>query len=99
MKYLNNKNKKNRKLVKSLEKKIFILKTIQYNTNLFYLIRWKANKILTSISKNSFKTSITNRCIISNRKKRLNKIINLSRLVFLDFARSGEIHGIRKAVW
>lgn len=40
--YLNNKDKKNRKLVKSLEKKIFILKTIQYNTNLFYLIKMES---------------------------------------------------------
>ena len=88
-----------RQVVKKLEQNRFILKTISKNTNLFYLTRWKAFFKLRSLPKTSSKTRITNRCIISGRKKRLTKILNVSRLVFLNFARLAEISGVRKAVW
>lgn len=88
-----------RQVIKKMEQNRFILKTILKNTNLFYLTRWKAFFKLRSLPKTSSKTLITNRCIISQRKKRLTKIMNVSRLVFLSFARLAEISGIRKAVW
>ena len=99
MKILNIKNKKMREVIKKLEQRRFILKTISKNTNLFYLTRWKAFFKLRSLPKASSKTLITNRCIITRRKKRLTKVLNVSRLVFLNFARLAEISGIRKAVW
>jgi ribosomal protein S14 len=99
VKILNIKNKKVRQVIKKLEQSRFILKTISKNTNLFYLTRWKAFFKLKSLPKTSSKTIITNRCIITRRKKRLTKILNVSRLVFLKFARSAEISGIRKAIW
>jgi small subunit ribosomal protein S14 len=99
MKILNIKNKRIRKVIKKLEQNRFILKTISSNSNLFYLTRWKAFFQLRNLTKNSSTTRMTNRCIISGRKKRLSKILNVSRLVFLNFARLTEISGIRKAVW
>jgi len=99
MKYLNIKNKKNRNTVKKLEQNKFILKIISKNTNLFDLTRWKASLKLKKLKKTSSKTVVTNRCILSNRKNRLTRKINLSRLLFLNFARSAEINGIRKAAW
>lgn len=99
MKTLNIKSKKVRRFIKKTEQNRFILKTILKNTNLFHLTRWKACFKLQNLPKTSSKTLITNRCIISRRKKRLNKIINVSRLVFLNFARLTEICGIKKSVW
>jgi ribosomal protein S14 len=99
VKILSIKNKKMRQAIKNLEQSRFVLKTISKNTNLFYLTRWKAFFKLRTLPKTSSKTLITNRCIISRRKKRLTKILNVSRLVFLNFARLAEISGIRKAVW
>ncbi len=99
MKILNIKSKKVRQIKKKMEQHRFILKTILKNTNLFYLTRWKAFFKLRNLPKNSSKTLINNRCIISKRKKRLTKILNVSRLVFLNFARLTEISGIKKAVW
>ncbi len=99
MKYLSFKNKRNRQEIKKHERDRFILKTILKNTNLFYLTRWKAFFKLKNIQKISSKTSVTNRCILSKRKKRLNKMLNVSRLVFLNFARIAEVNGIKKAIW
>lgn len=99
MKIQNIKNKKVRQVIKKLEQNRFIFKTISKNTNLFYLTRWKAFFKLKNLPKTSSKTIITNRCIITRRKKRLTKILNVSRLVFLNYARSAEISGIKKAVW
>ena len=99
MKILNIKDKKIRKVIKNLEQNRFILKTISKNANLFYLTRWKAFFKLKNLAKNSSRTRMTNRCIISGRKKRLTKILNVSRLVFLNFARLTEISGVKKAVW
>jgi small subunit ribosomal protein S14 len=99
MKNLNIKNKRIRKAIKKQEQNRFILKTISDNSNLFYLTRWKAFFKLRNLTKNSSKTRMTNRCIVSGRKKRLTKILNVSRLVFLNFARLTEISGIKKAVW
>jgi ribosomal protein S14 len=99
MKYLINKNKKSRRDIKTFEQLRFISKTLLKNTNLFYLTRWKAFSKLKNSKKSSSKTFSTNRCIISTRKKRLTKMINVSRLVFLYYARLSEFSGIQKAVW
>jgi ribosomal protein S14 len=99
MKYLDIKNKKNRQDIKKLEQNRFIFKTVLKNTNLLYLSRWKAFFNLKNFKKTSSKFNTTNRCAISRRKKRLNKLMNVSRLVFLNYARASEISGIQKAVW
>ena len=99
MKYLNVKNKESRQNIKELEQRRFIYKTLLKNTNILYLTRWKAFFRLKFVKKTSSKTFSTNRCVISRRKKRFNKMINVSRLIFLNYARSSEISGIRKAVW
>lgn len=99
MRYLDIKNKKNRQAIKNLEQNRFICKTVLINTNLLYLLRWKAFLKLKNFKKNSSKITVTNRCIISRRKKRLNKLINISRLVFLNYARLSEISGVQKAIW
>jgi len=99
MKRLNLESKHTRQIIKNFEQNRFILKTILNNTNIFYLTRWKALSKLRKLQKKSSKTLLTNRCIVSKRKKRLTKTINVSRLVFLNFARLAEISGIKKAVW
>lgn len=101
MQYLNIKNKKKRFFYKKKEKKTYIYKVIQNNFNFGQLLQIKAFNLLlffTTITP-FYSTAFVKRCIISKRKKIVNNIIYVSRLVFLDFARSGEFYGIKKAVW
>lgn len=81
------------------EKQHFILKSIFKNLNFFTLIRWNAFLKLHDLSKNETKHSLTNRCLYSVNKKRLNKLTNFSRHVFLKFVRSGQITGLKKSTW
>ena len=101
MEYLNIKNKKIRFFAKKTEKKMFIYKAIQINSNWGRLTKLKASNLLiaTSTKIPFYQTAFVKRCILSKRKNKVNSLINVSRLIFLNFARSGEIHGIKKAVW
>lgn len=99
MKKLLTKDKKLRSNVKANEIKKLILKSIFRNSNFFRLIRWKAFLKLKQISKNESAVSLTNRCVLSINKKRLNKHTLYSRHIFLKLVRSGNIAGMRKSSW
>ena len=101
MKHLNVKNKNIRFFTKKTEIKTFIYHAIQHNLSFGQLTVLKAHSIwlLTILRAPFYTTAFTNRCVLSNRKKRINKILNVSRLILLEFARFGELCGITKAVW
>jgi ribosomal protein S14 len=101
MKYLDIKNKKNFLLIKTKEHENFVAKIIAYNSNLKPIIRVSSYiKLHKEIaSKKGSKVSVINRCIFSFYKKRLNKVVNVSRHLLLKFAREGLIYGLRRAVW
>jgi ribosomal protein S14 len=99
MKKLIHKDKKNRFAVKVFERKRFILKSIIKNISFSKLIRWNAVVTFSNLPSNSSETFIINCCIETGRKKRINKHFNFSRLEFLKFVRSGNIHGFRKSCW
>ena len=93
------KDKKLRLKIKNSEMQQFVLKSIFKNFNYFKLLRWKAFLELKNISKKSSKTSLSNRCVYTINKKRLNYTTSFSRHVFLKLIRSGKISGMRKSCW
>lgn len=97
MKKLIAKDKALRSNIKSVEIKKLILKSIFTNSNFFRLIRWNAFLKLKSLSKNNSVVSITNRCVSSVNKKRLNKYTLYSRHIFLKLIRFGKITGMQKS--
>jgi ribosomal protein S14 len=101
MKLLELKNKKNFKLIKLNEKSNFLVKIIAFNS--FIPPSFRIYTLQTFISKKSSKkhskTIIVNRCVFSAYKKRLNKLISLSRHLLLKFARQGLIYGLYRLVW
>lgn len=99
MKKLFAKDKKNRKTIKQLELKHFILKQISTNSNFLRTVRWNALYNLFNMSKKSSKTLISNRCILTINKKTFNKFTSFSRIVFLKLVKSGYISGMRKSSW
>lgn len=100
MKTLIIRDKKLRLRIKQFEKQHFILKSIFKNTNFFILIRWKAFLKLKSLSNlNYSKISISNRCLYTFNRKRLNILAPFSRHIFLKLIRSGKITGLQKSSW
>jgi small subunit ribosomal protein S14 len=99
MKNLIQKDKQFRNEVKRFEQKRFILKSIIKNTYLAKLIRWKAVLKLIKLPSNASKVYITNRCILTGRRKYINKFYRFSRMEFLKLARSGNISNLRKSSW
>ena len=93
MKKLLEKDKKIRKKVKVLEQKKFILKTISSNSLFFSLIRLNAFYFINKLSNRSSKTFVSNRCVLTQNKKRLNKLNNFSRIIFRKLAKNNKIPG------
>lgn len=99
MKKLFAKDKENRKTVKQLELKNFILKQISTNSNFLKTVRWNALYKLSGVPKKGSKTLISNRCVQTINKKTFNNFTNFSRTVFLKLVKSGYISGMRKSSW
>lgn len=99
MKKLIQKDKQNRFIVQKYECKRYVLKIIIKNLLLPSLFRWNAVLKLTNFPANSSETHVTNRCILTARKKRINKFYKFSRLEFLKLVRFGYLNGMRKSSW
>jgi ribosomal protein S14 len=99
MKKLSIKDKKKRLNTNKCELKRFVLNTLLRNFNFSDITRWNASINLRYMPVNSSATRILNRCVLTINKKRLNKLSNFSRMVFLKLSRSGLISGIRKSSW
>ena len=99
MRKLIEKDKKLRSNIYTNEKKLFILKFISKNCNLFSLIRWKAFCKLKELSNNKSKVAVSNRCIYSANRKRHDKSTKFSRHIYLKLIRFGKIPGMQKSSW
>ena len=93
------KDKKKRHLILTNENKQFILKSIYKNTNVLKTIRWNSGLKFTTFKKSNYKTNLVNRCVITGRKKQINKNFRFSRLSFLKLARNGYVSGLIKSTW
>ena len=99
MKKLFAKDRKNRQFIKETELQRFILKQISTNSNFLKTTQWNALYKISSLSKKSSKTVLSNRCVKTINKKTFHKFTNFSRTVFLKLVKSGHISGLRKSSW
>lgn len=99
MKKLIEKDKKIRKKIKNLEKKKIILKMIQKNINMPYLVKFNASNRLNDMPKQSSNVLVSNRCLATVNKKKFGKLTNYSRIFSLKLARNKKIYGLTKASW
>ena len=73
-------DKKRRKLLNLYEKKRLILKGILTNNNVEQNIRWKAGLLLSKLPKDSSKTKVNNRCILTGRSRAIDRDFKISRI-------------------
>ncbi len=99
MKKLIYKDKKKRNIVANFNYFKFILKSIIYNKNIYFTVRFNAFYKLILLNKNTSKVTCVNRCVITGRKAGISKKFRLSRLTLLRVFRFGQVSGIRKIVW
>ena len=99
MKKLLAKDKKIRKIIKKVEKKKFVLKTISNNSSLSNLIRLNAFYNLNRLTCKSSKTFVSNRCVYTYNKKKFNKLTHFSRFIFLKLAQQNNVYGLKKSSW
>lgn len=77
----------------------FLCKAIIKNKNIFFSIRSNLILKLNDLCKKYTKTKINNYCIYTFRKKGLLSKFKMSRIVFLNVSRTGQIFGLKKAIW
>lgn len=93
------KDYKYRLLVKNLELKRYILKSILKNSNFIYTTRWNISTTLNRLNKFSSKTVLVNRCILTGKNRIFFNLCLVSRLKFLKLAKLGHLYGIKKSCW
>jgi ribosomal protein S14 len=100
MKKQTQKDKKIRQLFNQQEISSIILKSIVKNENLSLIVKWNAVSKLSDFSTSQNKTKFVNRCVLTNRKAKFNRIFKkFLRLRFLLLARAGTIPGLKKSSW
>jgi ribosomal protein S14 len=77
----------------------FLLKSIIKNKNILFSIRCNLLLKLNNLCQRYTKTKINNYCIYTFRKKSILSKFKMSRIIFLNFSRFGNISGIQKHVW
>jgi small subunit ribosomal protein S14 len=99
MKNLLTRDKEKRKLIFKYEYKKLNFKKIIGNSELCSNLRWEANLKLSSLPKDSSKTRLKNRCVMTNRGKAIHRHFKISRIILRQLGVSGEISGLRKSSW
>ena len=99
MKKIQRRDNNKRNILKQQELKIKVHKHLKTNEKLYAHTRWKIIELIDLKKNYNLKISLTNLCIHTLNKKRINKILNISRWEFLRDARIGSISGFKKAVW
>ena len=62
-------------------------------------LRYYFYKLLSRLPRNSSKTRIRNRCVITGRGRSVYKLFRISRIAFREYAAQGALIGIKKASW
>jgi len=99
MKNLIERDKKKRLLIAKYEQKRFILKALILNGSLPKSVRFKASLELSIIPKNSSKTRLNNRCILTGRGKAVLRLFRISRIALRNLGSSGSVSGFTKSSW
>lgn len=88
-----------RQLVFKNELKRLQYKSVVKNQKLIKEIRYKYTTKLNTLTRNSSKTRVKNRCILSGRGKAVYQMFKLSRIKFRELASKGMLPGVKKASW
>ena len=99
MKSLVERDKKRRKLYKKFEHKRNKLKSIIYNESTNLKDRSIAQGKLSKLPRNSSKTRIKNRCVMTGRGKSVYRYFKISRIQLRNLALNGKINGYSKVSW
>lgn len=92
-------DKKRRKLVKSLAGKRAALKAKIKDKSLPAEERFQATLQLAELPRNSSKIRIRNRCALTGRPRGYFRKLDLSRIALRDLASRGELPGVTKSSW
>ena len=99
MKNLVERDKKRRHLVLRYEETRIILKYLLSNRNLSAEVRAHAVELFGRLPKDSSKTRLNSRCIVTGRGKSVSRYFRLSRIMLRMFASSGSLSGLQKSSW
>lgn len=99
MKKLIRKDLKIRTIVNSLEKKRLLLKALFMNTTISNNLKLQIQSKLSGLPRNSSKTRIKNRCVISGRSHGVYNLYKLSRIQLKTLALNGDLPGLKKFSW
>ena len=94
-----NKNNKRIKLSNKFYKKRVALKKIIMNKQLSFEERFKAQKKLSKLPRNSAKIRIRNRCQITGRPHGVYRKLKISRIALRQLGLEGKIPGMIKSSW
>jgi len=94
---MNSKDNKKRKLVAKYEIDRMAHRYVMNNLSICQDDRYDAFKKLNNLPKNSCKTRIKNRCVISDRSKSIYRYFKISRIKLRELASSGMLPGVRKS--
>lgn len=92
-------DKKRRRMVKSLANKRAALKKIIKDKSVPAEERFQASLALADLPRNSSKTRIRNRCALTGRPRGYFRKMNISRIALRDLASRGELPGVTKSSW
>ena len=99
MKYLSFKDKKHRKNYESNEIEILRSKSIAFNINFPFSIRYFYFNKLSKHNKNYSIVRIKNRCLLTNRSQSTYRVFRLNRSTLREMMGLGFIQGLRKSSW
>ena len=94
-----NKNNKRIKLSDKLYKKRNELKKIIMNKSLTFEERFKAQKKISKLPRNSAKIRVRNRCQITGRPHGVYRKLKISRIALRQLGLEGKIPGMVKSSW
>ncbi|WP_265033801.1 30S ribosomal protein S14 [Wolbachia endosymbiont (group A) of Sicus ferrugineus] len=76
------------------------LKSIINNKNLSIVERFTAqNELIKKLPRNSSKTKIRNRCVLTGRPRGVYRKFGLCRIVLRDLCSFGQVPGVTKSSW
>ena len=99
MKKLIRKDRESRQSCLFYEYPKFILSYSLGNSMLSNSVRTNLFKQMSELPKNSLSIRCVLRCIVTGRRKRINKLFSFSRLVLARFFRSGLLFPLRRSKW
>ena len=94
-----NRNEMVKRLVKTMAAKREALKAVANDESLPLEERFSARLKLAKLPRNSSKTRIRNRCLVTGRPRAFYRKLKMSRIALRDLGSNGQIPGLVKSSW